>query len=569
MLAGAGSGEWSKNMSRMAGQFNATDFPPILQRQLSFVQELGMEALNDTDKLLQLGQVLVNMSMIYSTAEVCLEDNNCLPLDPDVTRTFETSRDETVLRRLWSGWRDQTGKKMRQLYAQFVSIINEAVRMIGYADIGAYWRTSYETEKFEQDVAALFKELQPLYEQLHAFVRRRLKKQYGENVFPASGHIPAHLLGNMWAQSWTPHQDMMMPYPDKPMLDITPYLEQQNYTARKIFETAEDFFVSLGLEPMPQSFWDKSMLEKPKDGRRVSCHASAWDFFNGIDFRVKQCTVVTMGDFGTAHHEMGHIEYFLLYKHLPTVFRHGANPGFHEAVGDTILLSVQTPKHLHQIGLLPSLIEDREADLNFLMSMALQQIAFLPFGYLIDQWRWSVFRGDTTPDKYNQAWWNLRCGLQGVSPPVERSEDDFDPGAKYNIADNTPYIRYFVSTVIKFQFHKALCEAAGHQGPLHTCDIYNSTAAGDKLRAMLSKGSSEAWTVPFQALTGQTKMSAQPLKEYFQPLMSYLQEANKEEHVGWTEGCPQPDSVVIDSSAGHLSFTSLILTVPLLATILL
>ncbi|KAL8582108.1 hypothetical protein ACOMHN_004028 [Nucella lapillus] len=377
--------------------------------------------------------------------------------------------------------------------------------------------------------------------------------------------------GNMWAHEWNSIQDLLMPYPDKAILDVTPQMVQQNYTARKIFETADDFFTSLGLKPMPQPFWDKSMLEKPQDGREVVCHASTWDFLNGIDFRVKQCTAVTMEHFSTAHHEMGHVEYYLLYKRLPVVFREGANPvRFHEAVGDTISLSVQTPKHLHQIGLLPSLVDDRESELNFLMSMALQKIAFLPFGYLIDQWRWSVFRGNTTSRNYNQGWWDLRCNLQGVSPPVKRTEEDFDPGAKFHIPNNTPYIRYFVSFVIQFQFQKALCDAAGHQGPLHTCDIYNSTAAGDKLRAMLSKGSSEVWTVPFQALTGLTNMSAQPLIQYFKPLMTYLQNANKDEHVGWTEGCPPPPMTPpeTDSSARHVSFTFLMLTLVTLVTVL-
>ncbi|KAL8582095.1 hypothetical protein ACOMHN_004015 [Nucella lapillus] len=556
---------WRQNMSRVASWFHTDDLPPTMKRQFDKIKDIGTNALNDTEKLEQLKNAVAQLTKIYSTAKVCLDDNRCLPLEPDITRTFETSRDEKLLRRLWSGWRDESGKKMRQLYAQFVSLSNEAVQILGYADTGAYWKSQYETETFEQDVAALFKELQPLYEQLHAFVRRRLKKQYGEDVFPASGHIPAHLLGNMWGQQWNSVQYLLMPYPDKAILDVTPQMVQQGYTARKIFETADDFFTSLGLEPMPQPFWDKSMLEKPQDGREVVCHASAWDFRNGIDFRVKQCTEVTMDHFSTAHHEMGHVEYYLLYKGLPAVFRRGANPGFHEAVGDTISLSVETPKHLHQIGLLPSLVDDRESELNFLMSMALQKIAFLPFGYLIDQWRWSVFRGDTTPDNYNQAWWDLRCNLQGVSSPVQRTEEDFDPGAKYHIPNNTPYIRYFVSYVIQFQFQKALCDAAGHQGPLHTCDIYNSTAAGDKLRAMLSKGSSEVWTVPFQALTGQTNMSAQPLIKYFQPLMTYLKEANKDEVVGWSDGCPPPP--VMDSSARHVSFTYLMLTLVALVTV--
>ncbi|KAK7508278.1 hypothetical protein BaRGS_00000517 [Batillaria attramentaria] len=517
---------WRQNMSRMASEFDTTNFPADMKRQFAKIKDIGTAALEDLSKLEQLNQVLSEMETIYSIGKVCFGPDDCRPLEPDLTRMFETSRDEKQLRTAWIGWRDATGKKMRELYTQFVSLSNEAVRTLGYQDTGDYWRSWYETDTFEQDVAALFQELKPFYEQLHAFVRRRLKAQYGESLFPSTGHIPAHLLG-------------------KPILDVTEEMVKQNYTAVKIFETADDFFKSLGMIEMPQEFWDKSMLTKPTDGREVVCHASAWDFYNGVDFRVKQCTDITMDDLSTAHHEMGHIEYYLQYVDQPIVYRRGANPGFHEAVGDVISLSVETPKHLNKIGLLPELVEDNEATLNFLMAMALQKIAFLPFGYLIDQWRWSVFKGDTTPDNYNADWWKLRCGLQGVSPPVARSEDDFDPGAKYHIPANTPYIRYFVSYVLQFQFHKALCEAAGHTGPLHTCDIYNSTEAGQKLSDMLKVGSSQVWTEPFEALVGSRRMSAQPLVDYFQPLMDYMKEANGDD-VGWEDQCPdlapQPSS---------------------------
>lgn len=529
---------WQQNMSREAQGFNTSGFPDDMRRQFHKIMDIGTSALQDIGKLEELNKILSEMESIYSKAKVCLSDSECLPLDPDITREFENSRDEERLRRLWVGWRDQTGKEMKALYKLFVDLSNEAVRTLGYQDTGAYWRSWYETATFEQDVQQLFDELRPFYRQLHAYVRRRLRAQYGERVFPQSGHIPAHLLGNMWAQQWNSLQDLLMPFPDKPIFDVTPELVRQNYTAVRIFEVADQFFQSLGLIKMPAEFWEKSMLEKPK-GRDVVCHASAWDFFNGKDFRVKQCTEITMDHFSTAHHEMGHIEYYLQYKDQPVVYRGGANPGFHEAVGDVISLSVETPKHLHKIGLLPTVVDDNEADINFLLAMALQKIAFLPFGFLIDQWRWSVFRGETTSENYNKKWWELRCDLQGVSPPVTRKDEsgDFDPGAKYHIPANVPYIRYFVSFVLQFQFHKALCAAANHTGPLHQCDIYNSTEAGDKLHAMLKKGSSEIWTGPLQALTGTTNMSAQPLIEYFQPLMTYLEQVNGQD-VGWEPKCP-------------------------------
>nr|KAG5714057.1 hypothetical protein BaRGS_020385 [Batillaria attramentaria] len=400
------TGIWRQNMSRMASEFDTSSFPADMQRQFAKIKDIGTAALEDLSKLEQ----LMSEDMAF---QAVLGEN------------FE----------------------------------------LGYQDTGDYWRSWYETATFEQDVAALFKELKPFYEQLHAFVRRRLKAQYGASLFPSTGHIPAHLLGNMWAQTWSSLQDLLMPYPSKPILDVTDEMVKQGYTAEKIFETADDFFVSLGMIAMPQEFWDKSMLTKPTDGREVVCHASAWDFYNGIDFRSVQdsaqrkitCSLVRCTQ---------------------------ATSGFHEAVGDVISLSVETPKHLNKIGLLPELVEDNEATLNFLMAMALQKIAFLPFGYLIDQWRW-----------------------------------------------------YFVSFVLQFQFHKALCEAAGHTGPLHTCDIYNSTEAGQKLSDMLKVGSSQVWTEPFEALVGSRNMSAQPLVDYFQPLMNFLKEANGDD-VGWQDECP-------------------------------
>ncbi|PVD23094.1 hypothetical protein C0Q70_16356 [Pomacea canaliculata] len=539
---------WQQEMANRAAAFNTSAFNATMQRQFYKIKDIGTAAMTDHGKLQKLNEVLSDMESIYSTGKVCFAENDCKPLDPDITRLFETSRDEQKLRIAWKGWRDQTGRKMRDLYTTFHSFCVYPCVCVGYADTGAYWRSWYEMDTFDQEVKRLFEQLKPLYEQLHAFVRQRLKKQYGAAIFPQTGHIPAHLLGNMWAQSWNSLQDLLMPFPSKPILDVTEEMVKQKYTPRKIFEVSDDFFKSLGMIEMPFEFWNKSMLERPA-GREVVCHASAWDFYNGRDFRVKQCTDITMDHLSTAHHEMGHIEYFLQYRNQPLVFRDGANPGFHEAVGDVISLSVETPKHLNKIGLLPNYVEDNETDINFLMAMALQKIAFLPFGYLIDQWRWSVFKGVTKASDYNKAWWNLRCGLQGVSPPVPRSEEDFDPGAKYHIPGNTPYIRYFVSYVLQFQFHKALCGIAGHNGPLHTCDIYNSSAAGQKLSAMLSKGSSQVWTESLKELTGQTTMSAQPLMDYFQPLLDYLRAANGDE-VGWSDDCPSFADPL--SSAGHV-----------------
>ncbi|CAG0894908.1 unnamed protein product [Darwinula stevensoni] len=416
-----------------------------------------------------------------------------------------------------------------------------------FTDMGAIWRWVYESDTFEEEVAELWETVRPLYEQLHAYVRRKLREKYGEDKVTADGPIPAHLLGDMWAQDWSNLKDLLQPYKMEASLDITPALREQNYTAERLFRLSEEFFTSIGLSPMPETFWNLSIIEKPKD-RTIICHASAWDFCDSKDFRIKQCTDMTMEDFVTVHHEMGHVEYFIQYKDLHIAFRDGANPGFHEAVGDVIALSVMTPKHMVKIGLLSESAGKRnwQVDLNYLMSQALSSVAFLPYGYLIDVWRWNVFRGNISSSHYNCEWWKLRSELQGIQPPNIRSEEDFDPGAKYHIAANVPYIRYFVSNIIQFQFHRALCTAAGEydpknpgENPIHQCDIYQSKEAGNLLKAMLRLGSSRPWGEAMAAITGgNPKMDASALREYFQPLEDWLTEDNKKHgaFVGWKPG---------------------------------
>ncbi|XP_064597980.1 angiotensin-converting enzyme-like [Liolophura sinensis] len=531
---------FDKEASLNASRFDDNAFTnTTLKRLFSKIKDIGTAAMRDPDKLERLSKVNADMENIYSTGKVMI-DGKEHSLDPELTKLLASSRNYTKLLIAWVGWRNATGKKMKNLYEEFVTLSNEAISDNGYPDTGDYWRSWYESQTFIQDLEELYKQLSPLYQNLHIYVRRKLKEVYGADKFPSSGHIPAHLLGNMWAQQWNNLLDIMQPY-DKESVDVTDAMVEQGYDALRMFNVSEEFFTSLGLIPMPQKFWDHSMLEKPTDGREVVCHASAWDFYNQQDFRIKQCTVVTMDQLITVHHEMGHVEYYLQYKHLPTPFRRGANPGFHEAVGDVLALSVSTPKHLKEIGLLDNVTEDEESDINFLLSMALEKIAFLPFGYLMDQWRWSVFSGATPSASYNQKWWELRCKYQGVSPPIQRTEDDFDPGAKFHIPGNTPYIRYFVSFVIQFQFHKALCEEAGQGSvPLHECDIYRSKEAGNKLAQVLSLGSSKPWPDAMEMMTGSRKMNAQPLMDYFQPLTDWLKAENEKagDKKGWDEKCP-------------------------------
>ncbi|KAM3592839.1 uncharacterized protein V6R79_026353 [Siganus canaliculatus] len=542
-----------------ARQYDTTDFQDeSVIRIIKKLSDIERSALNQTE-LEEYNNLLSNMETKYSVAQVCRDDGTCLPLDPDLQKIMAESRDYDELLFAWKGWRDAAGKVLRQDYKRYVELANQAATLNGHSDNGAYWRSFYESATFEEDLEALWQEMEPFYQQVHAYVRRALYKKYGSKHVNLKGPIPAHLLGNMWAQTWSGIMDLAIPYPDATKVDATPAMVAQGWDPIRMFNESDKFFTSLGLLPMPQEFWDKSMLEKPSDGRQVVCHASAWDFYNRKDFRIKQCTVVTMDDLITVHHEMGHVQYFLQYKDQPLSFREGANPGFHEAIGDVLALSVSTPKHLQSIGLLDKVEENTETDINFLMSMALDKIAFLPFGYLMDQWRWKVFDGRIPTSEYNKEWWNLRMKYQGLCPPVARTEDDFDPGAKFHIPANVPYVRYFVSFIIQFQFHKALCDAANHTGPLHTCDIYQSKDAGKLLGDVMKLGFSRPWPEAMTLMTGQAKMSAAPLKEYFQPLIEWLETENQNnnEVMGWPEYDWKPYTGETGETAEKVNFLGL------------
>jgi len=534
---------------------------PTNRRLMKKIAVRGTGALSTHD-LSNLTNVNARMQTAYSTAKVCnLQGHHgCLPLDPDLTAIMANDKNYNTLRDAWVKWRDVSGKTMREDYKQYVELENKAAVLNGFSDNGARWRDAYESPNFEQLVEDQWQTILPLYEQLHAYVRRKLYNRYGGNVINLKGPIPAHLFGNMWAQAWGNIYDIAEPFSGKERPDATVGLQEKGYNATDMFRTADKFFTDLGLEPLPQEFWDESMIVKPKDGREVVCHASAWDFYNQKDFRIKMCTVINQEDFITIHHEMGHIQYYLQYKNLPVAFRRGGNPGFHEAVGDTLALSVSTLGHLYGLGLIEKPVDDKESDINYLMSMALEKIAFLPFGYLMDKYRWKVFSGEISENDLNKGWWADRMKYQGVVPPVPRSEKDFDPGAKFHISNDVPYVRYFVSFILQFQFYEAMCKEAGHTGDLFKCDFDGSKAAGAKLANMLKLGSSVQWEDALEQITGSRKMSSASLVRYFKPLLDYLEEENRKnnEVIGWpdTEWAPPIDTFVLEDgyvdTVGHV-----------------
>jgi len=454
------------------------------------------------------------------------------PLDLQaLSRILAENRDPSTLEDVWTGWH-RVGRTMRPEFTEYVDLANRGAREIGFSDTGAMWRSRYDMdpEAFAKEVDRLWNDVRPFYESLHAFVRNRLRSAYGPDRVSDKGPIPAHLLGNMWAQSWEEIYPLLAPPGSDPGFDLTRLLIERRTTPSEMVRYAERFFVSLGLDPLPATFWERSMLVRPKD-REVVCHASAWDLDFVDDLRIKMCIDITAEDFQTIHHELGHNYYQRAYSRQPFLFRDSAHDGFHEAVGDTIGLSV-TPEYLAQVGLL-SQVPDSSRDIGLLLRRALEKVAFLPFGLVIDKWRWEVFSSDIPPSEYNTSWWAMRARYQGVAPPRPRDESEFDPGAKYHVPSNVPYVRYFLAHILQFQFHRALAKTAGISGLLHRASIYGSKEAGRRLSAMLSMGMSREWPDALEALTGDRRMEAAGLLEYFQPLRRWLDEQNRGVPVGW------------------------------------
>jgi peptidyl-dipeptidase A len=514
-----------------AKQFDGLTLPPELARKFLLLKlSLTAPAPHDAALRKEMTTIGTSLDADYGKGKYCRKADDCLDITA-IEKILGESRDPNELKDLWVGWH-KVGAPMRERYARFVDLSNQGARELGFKDVGAMWRAGYDMppEQFSAEVDRLWDQVRPLYLSLYTFVRARLSQHYGASVVPPDGPIPADLLGNPWAHEWGNIFPLLGLPEGSRGYDLTQLLVAKNLDAKGMVHYGENFYKSLGFAPLPATFWERSLFTKPRD-RDVVCHASAWDIDNKDDLRVKMCIQIRDEDFVTIHHELGHNFYQRAYSQQPFMFENGANDGFHEAIGDTIALSV-TPEYLKQIGLLDQ-VPAADADIPLLLKQALDKVAFLPFGLLIDQWRWKVFSGEIKPADYNKAWWELRLKYQGVAPPVARSEADFDPGAKYHVASNTPYMRYFLADILEFQFYRAMCKEAGYTGPLNRCTFYQSKAAGAKLNQMLEMGASKPWPDELETLTGQRQMDATAILDYFAPLKKWLDEQNKGMKTGW------------------------------------
>ena len=524
------------------------DLPPDVARKLYLLSiAQTVPAPSDAARRTELAGIEASMTSAYGKGQYCPPDGSalrhylhaekgkraepCLHLG-ELSAVLAKSRRLDELIEAWRGWH-AIAAPLKTRYARYVELANEGARDIGFADMGALWRSGYDMSPAElaADLERLWSEVKPLYDELHCYVRAKLQAKYGKGAVPDHAPIPSELLGNMWAQEWNNVYDLVVPYPAEPSLDVGKKLASGSWDARKMVRQGERFFTALGFDPLPDTFWERSLFTRPRD-REVVCHASAWDVAWSGDLRIKMCIEPTEEDLVTIHHELGHDFYFQRYDKLPILFQRGANDGFHEAIGDTMALSV-TPGYLKSVGLLDAVPRNEHARIDQQMKLALDKVAFLPFGLLIDKWRWDVFAGKVTPAEYEKAWLDLKVKYQGVSAPVARTADDFDPGAKYHVASSAQYVMYFLARIYQFQFHAALCKAAGYSGPLDQCSIHDDKAAGAKLMGMLALGGSRPWPDAMEALGAGRKADAGPLLEYFAPLSAWLHEQNHGRQCGW------------------------------------
>ena len=522
--------------SRKASSFNNLKTSDSNRRKLELLKSsFVMPPPLDESLASELSSISTKLEAMYGSGEYCYEDGNCYDLEA-FEQIIDTSRNPDELLMAWNGWHE-VGKPMKSMYMRMVEIGNKGSRDLGYSGLDDLWFSKYDmpADKFLEVTDSVWEEVKPLYEALHCHVRSQLNEYYGDEIVPPEGPLPVHLTGNMWGQSWSNIYDLVYPQASQTKsVDVTKIIKDRNINEIEMVEYAEDFFLSMGFEPLPDTFWERSLFTKPQD-RSVVCHASAWNLDSvNNDLRIKMCIEKNEEDFITIHHELGHIFYYQAYNHLPTLFQGGANDGFHEAFGDLLTLSI-TPDYLKKIGF----INDDEANLakndsiGLLMKQALEGVVVIPWALMLDKWRAGVFTGDIAENELNKAWWDMRESYQGIAPPDERSEDYFDPGAKYHIPGNTPYTRYYLARIMQYQFHESLCNDIGFSGPLHECSIYGNKLAGEKIISTMAMGQSAPWQDAFEKLTGSRNISGDSVMNYYKPLKEWLDIQNNDRSCGW------------------------------------
>ncbi len=508
---------------------------PDVARKLDILRNgIVMPAPGRDGAAAELSEIATQLGSAYGKGRATLNGEEIPGVDVEA-EMGNLERTPAELSEMWSSWHNNVGAPMREDYSRMIGIANDGAKELGFSDLGAMWRSNYDMDpdQFAAETERMWQEVKPLYIALHTYVRRKLNEKHGDGVQPATGPIRADLLGNMWAQEWGNIYPLVAPEGAGDIgYDLTDLIAKKGHDEKEMVRVGEQFFSSLGFESLPDTFWDRSQFTKPQD-REVVCHASAWNIDNIDDLRIKMCIKRNADDFITIHHELGHNYYQRAYNEQDFLYLTGANDGFHEAIGDMIALSI-TPEYLVQIDMLsPEDVPSADKDIGLLLRQAMDKVAFLPFGLLVDRYRWGLFDGSIDMANANGAWTDLRTEYQGIVPPVERSEENFDAGAKYHIPGNVPYTRYFLARILQFQFYKAACDQAGWEGPLHRCSFYGNEEVGQNLNAMLELGASQPWPDALEAFTGERQMSGTAMVEYFAPLLEWLNEQNEGQEAGW------------------------------------
>ncbi len=526
----------SLETSRRAADFNNVDTSPEQKRMLNILKSsFVMPPPFDTNLAKELSEITTSLEAMYGNGEYCYEDGHCFDLE-GFEAIIDKSRNPNQLLSAWRGWHE-IGKPMKPMYMRMVEIGNQGSKDLGYEGLSDLWFSKYDmpAQDFLNETDRVWEEVKPLYDALHCHARAKLNDYYGDDIVSKSGPLPVHLLGNMWGQSWSNIYDIIYTENSKSnSIDVTKIIEEKLLSEIDMVEYAEDFFISIGFKALPETFWERSLFVKPKD-RAVVCHASAWNLDPANnDLRIKMCIEKNEEDFITIHHELGHIFYYQAYNHLPYLFQGGANDGFHEAFGDLLTLSI-TPDYLMNIGFISEdeATNAKKDPIGLLMKQALEGVVVVPWALMLDKWRSGVFNGEIDESNLNSSWWNLREHYQGISTSGERSEEYFDPGAKYHIPGNTPYTRYYLARIMQYQFHEALCKEMGFDGPLHECSIYGNKVAGDKIISTMALGESQPWQDTFENLTGTRKLSGKSILSYYAPLKDWLDNQNKDRTCGW------------------------------------
>lgn len=528
----------SLERSREAASFDGLDTSKENQRMLNILKSsFVMPPPLDEELASELSEITTSLEAMYGSGEYCFDGEECYDLEA-FESIIDNSRDPKELLRAWEGWHE-IGKPMKPMYMRMVDIGNQGSVDLGYEGLSDLWFSKYDmpAEDFLDDTDRVWSEVKPLYDALHCHVRAKLNEHYGDEVISKTGPLPVHMLGNMWGQSWSNIYDLVYEEkPDSKYIDVTKIINEKSLSEIEMVEYAEDFFISMGFKPLPKTFWERSLFVKPRD-RSVVCHASAWNLDPANnDLRIKMCIEKNEEDFITIHHELGHIFYYQAYNHIPTVFQAGANDGFHEAFGDLLTLSI-TPDYLVDIGFISEddAEEAKQDPIGLLMKQALDGVVIVPWALMLDKWRSGVFDGEIDESNLNSSWWSLREEYQGINTSYERSENYFDPGAKYHIPGNTPYTRYYLASIMQYQFHEALCNLIDYDGYLHECSIYGNKEAGDRIISTMAMGQSLPWQDAFENLTGSRQLSGKSIMNYYAPLKEWLDEENKNRTCGWSE----------------------------------